>query len=473
MKDIEWTVRMKIVFFLALLSFLHGFLFFNVFSAVSGSALLLFLVYTKFLFEQEIKPIHLNRTVLESILYVNHPFHVKTSVQSLADNVYLEINEQVPSVARVTDGETKHKFKTGSSKQTIHSYQLIFDQRGRHKFPPVQVTVQDALKLYSLSTTIPVDTSVLVHSDPREIQKAKRASTLQDDTLTIPSVSGLEEQVEFEGIRSYQPGDSLRHIDWKASSRLQHLVSKTFERKENVETVLFLDLSQSMRRSMGSFSKLDHAIAVTVQLATILQKQHHPVGFVAFDEYKVLKRLPVSFEYQPIFTACANLPSAKLTESYLPQFHNNTSNMNSKSESDELSFLSKISPFISQTRRQITHHLQTTGVYQAVTPFLTGSKKSHFVFITDLETNQESIVKMITKAHHLHHSQWILTLFSPFYHQQKQNNDIVTDVEEIYQIQQQRQKMLHQLRKKHVEIIDLTPDQQAIHVMKTMRGKKK
>lgn len=473
MQKFQWTIRTKIVFFLSLLSFLHGFLFINMFTAFIGSALFLFLFYTKHIFEHGLTSITITQEIYESIRYVNHPIHVKTTITSKGTNVFLHITEAIPQVARITHGTNEHQLKITSSQQVTHSYQLVFHQRGRYQFPPVKLVLQDIMKLYCFTTTIPVETTILVHSDPKEIQKAKRASFLQDESLMIPSLAGMEEHVEFEGIQKYYPGDLLRHIDWKASSRLQELVTKTFEKKETVQTIIFLDVSQRMRRSLGSYTKLDHAIAIVIQLATLLQKQHHSVGFVAYDEYKVITRLAPSFDYQQIFNASASLPSSKIVKSYYPFFSNETPMKPSLDAKTDTQFLNMISSFISLEKKQVKSRLQTTGIYQALNPYITKTKKNHFVFITDLETNLDSFRHMLSQAHLLHHTQWVLTLFTPWYDEQKNQENPIDHVEQLYQIQHARELFLLNLQKKQIEILDLTPEKQGVHIMQTFRRKKK
>lgn len=473
MQTIQWTIRTKIVFFLSLLSFLNGFLFLNLFPALIGTSLLLFLFYTKIVFERGLGSITIEREILESIRYVNHPCHVKTTINYKGTSIFLHLKETLPQEARINQGTNEQHIKISSSKEVTSSYQLVFHQRGRYTFPPVDLVLQDEMRLYTLSTTIPVETTVLVHSDPMDIQKAKRASFLQDETLMIPSLAGMEEHVEFEGIRTYYPGDLLRHIDWKASSRLQELVTKTFEKKETLQTILFLDVSQSMKRSLGSYTKLDHAIAIVIQLAILLQKQHHSVGFVAYDEYKVITRLPPSFDYQLIFNVSAMLPSSKLVKSYYPFFSNEPPINPALDDETDTQYLNTISPFISLEKKQVNSRLQTTGIYQALAPYLSKTKKSHLVFITDLETNLDSFLHMLSQAHLLHHKQWLLTLFTPWYDEQNNQENPIDHVEQLYQIQQGREQLLLNLRKKQIEILDLTPEKEAVHIMQTMRRNKK
>ena len=52
---------------------------------------------------------------------------------------------------------------------------------------------------------------------------------------------------EFFGLRDYRPGDSIRSIHWRSSAKRNELVVRQFERQEDFELSVLLDLSGSSR----------------------------------------------------------------------------------------------------------------------------------------------------------------------------------------------------------------------------------
>lgn len=59
---------------------------------------------------------------------------------------------------------------------------------------------------------------------------------------------------DFHGFRSYQPGDSMRHINWKALARERGLFSKQFQRHQSPE--LWLDWEATRGDSEARLSQL-------------------------------------------------------------------------------------------------------------------------------------------------------------------------------------------------------------------------
>lgn len=93
--------------------------------------------------------------------------------------------------------------------------------------------------------------------------------------------------VEFAEHRMYQPGDDLRHIDWRVFGRSDRYYIKQFEEETNLRAYLLLDGSASMDWSSAAGrlpSKLWYAKQLAASIALLLLRQGDTVGVVAFDE---------------------------------------------------------------------------------------------------------------------------------------------------------------------------------------------
>lgn len=90
----------------------------------------------------------------------------------------------------------------------------------------------------------------------------------------------------FHQVRSYNEGDSIRHIDWRATSRLMRLMTKEYEDDQNQELLFLVDSSFRMRHHShandGSLSHLDTVLNAMLALSSLALKQGDKVGFVSF-----------------------------------------------------------------------------------------------------------------------------------------------------------------------------------------------
>ncbi len=95
--------------------------------------------------------------------------------------------------------------------------------------------------------------------------------------------------VEFADYRNYTPGDDFRYIDWNAFARLDELLLKLYEEREDLHIYFLVDASQSM--TYGELPKLIYAKQVAAALAYIGLSNLDRIGITAFNTTDV-HRLP-------------------------------------------------------------------------------------------------------------------------------------------------------------------------------------
>lgn len=103
---------------------------------------------------------------------------------------------------------------------------------------------------------------------------------------------GMEQ--EFSQYRSYQPGDDLRRLDWKAYARSGRLYIKEAEVHTRLMVRFVLDASASMNHQDGRWSKFNYARALIALLALISKQQGDLFGFYAANAQLVHHRLPLN-----------------------------------------------------------------------------------------------------------------------------------------------------------------------------------
>ena len=74
--------------------------------------------------------------------------------------------------------------------------------------------------------------------------------------------------VEFHYFRSYQPGDDLRAVDWRAYARSRRLVTRLYRAERTIDLHVLLDVSASM----GMAGKFDYARTVAQLLSYVAQR---------------------------------------------------------------------------------------------------------------------------------------------------------------------------------------------------------
>jgi len=88
--------------------------------------------------------------------------------------------------------------------------------------------------------------------------------------------------VEFAEHVLYNPGESTRHIDWKAFAKTDRLYTKRYEEETNLRCQILLDVSPSMFLPKPNQEKLTFSILGAAAIMYMLTKQRDAVGLTTF-----------------------------------------------------------------------------------------------------------------------------------------------------------------------------------------------
>lgn len=92
--------------------------------------------------------------------------------------------------------------------------------------------------------------------------------------------------VEFAEHRLYNPGDPLRHIDWRVYGRTDKLFIKRFEEETNLRCCVVMDTSSSMQfpKDDKKPTKLQFSCVAAASLLQLLKRQLDAASVSMFDE---------------------------------------------------------------------------------------------------------------------------------------------------------------------------------------------
>lgn len=91
--------------------------------------------------------------------------------------------------------------------------------------------------------------------------------------------------VEFAEHRPYNPGDDLKHIDWKVYGKRDRLYVKQYEEETNLRCYILMDVSPSMHfKHFADWSKMKYAIHLAASLAYMMHRQRDACAFIPFDQ---------------------------------------------------------------------------------------------------------------------------------------------------------------------------------------------
>lgn len=157
------------------------------------------------------------------------------------------------------------------------SYTLLGRRRGYYPFGPLITLGGDLLGSKTYETHYAEGDYVIVY--PQIVALRALGFPTQSPAGTLPSRQRLfEDPSRVRGVREYQPGDSLRRIDWKASARVGVLQVRRLEPSMALEVAVFLNLAIDDYPIRWRTAATEMGIVVAASVATHLIEKRQAVG---------------------------------------------------------------------------------------------------------------------------------------------------------------------------------------------------
>jgi uncharacterized protein (DUF58 family) len=175
--------------------------------------------------------------------------------------------------------------------------------------------------------------------------------------------------VEFADHRQYNPGESLKNVDWKIVARTGRYYVKRYEEETNLRCYILLDHSKSMFYGSGNETKIDYAKRLAAALAWLMNGQNDAVGLYTFNHQITSQLAP------------------KAVKSYTAQIIARLVQLQPEDETDILTPLHSIAEMI--------------------------KKRSLIVLISDLMEDDDKIIQALKHFRNHRHELLVFHIFDP------------------------------------------------------------
>jgi len=170
----------------------------------------------------------------------------------------------------------------GAATAMRFSYRLRPVARGDATFDGVQLRLGSKLRLWRQSRVAGAPQRVRVYPDFAPLTRFALFSAEQASRLVGAHLKRRRgEGTDFNQMREYRIGDSLRQIDWKATSRSRKLISREYQDEKNQQLVMLLDTGRRMMAREGELAHFDHALNAALVVSYLALRQGDAVGLLA------------------------------------------------------------------------------------------------------------------------------------------------------------------------------------------------
>lgn len=201
-----------------------------------------------------------------------YPFAVKIKV---IDEIPFQFQQRNFSITRKLEGGATDNFE----------YFLRPTERGEYFFGALNVYVTSPLHL--VSRRFIFDNGQMVPTYPSYIQLRKYDLMAFSNRLFqygLKKIRRIGHTMEFEQIKEYVPGDDIRTVNWKATSKRNQLMVNQFQDERSQNVYMAIDKGRVMKMPFNGLSLLDYAINSTLVLANIILKKGDKAGMFTFSK---------------------------------------------------------------------------------------------------------------------------------------------------------------------------------------------
>ncbi len=218
---------------------------------------------------------------------------LRVSNRKLLPVGWLQVEDQFPldvplldeelttSQSSSTVGHLVTTFSLRWYQRVSRRYRIHCPKRGFYRFGPAHLKSGDLFGLFSQEgwekgedwlivypKVVPIAELGLLSKEPFGETKA-RQHIFEDPMRTI-------------GVRDYQPGDSFKHIHWKATARQHRLQTRVYEPTTSYNLVVFLNVATFPKHWQGIDPVLlERTISVAASIASYATEQRYIVGVIA------------------------------------------------------------------------------------------------------------------------------------------------------------------------------------------------
>lgn len=162
------------------------------------------------------------------------------------------------------------------------SYAVKPIQRGKGVFTGAQVRLFSPWKLWQLERFVAQKNSVKTYPDFRQIDTDSLLSENSQQHGSQVHQRQRGSGTDFSQLREYRVGDALNQIDYKATARMNKLISKEFQIERDQQVMILLDCSRRLRVFQSELSHFDYALNTSIYLARTILNQGDAVGLMSF-----------------------------------------------------------------------------------------------------------------------------------------------------------------------------------------------
>ena len=192
---------------------------------------------------------------------------------------WLAVTQELPGELAAREPYRAALSLPGRGSATL-SFPIEAKQRGVYRVGALVLETGDPWGVERFAVTAGEEAEVVVYPRVHPVESLGLPSSLVSGAFRAPRRS-LADPSRVAGVRAFLPGDSIRHVHWRATAHTGELKVKTFEPVKYLDVVVLLDLVRAHYRSWNMTRLSELAIEVAASLAKAAADHRQSFGLYA------------------------------------------------------------------------------------------------------------------------------------------------------------------------------------------------
>lgn len=169
--------------------------------------------------------------------------------------------------------------------KALQKFRIRSLKRGPAQVGPIELCIYSSLRLWQRFWVNSDLIEVKTYPDferLKQYQSLKGINNLPMEGLKLVQKRGSG--IEFHLLREFRQGDSIRQIDWRATSKRQKLIAKEYQEEKNQHIIVMLDATNRMNAETKVGTHFDAALNALLMLSHTVLKQGDWFSMQSFNQ---------------------------------------------------------------------------------------------------------------------------------------------------------------------------------------------
>jgi len=229
-------------------------------------------------------PAPLIKRIIPGSLAVGVKQKVKLSIKNISNkNISCDIYDHFPEKAEVNGMPRRLLLDKNESAELTYFLKPLL--RGKLEYFYTECLILSPFSLWHYAHKVSVKDECRVYPNYAPvIEYAMLATENHLSMMGILKHRRRGQGMDFHQLREFREGDSIKQIDWKASSRMRKMIAREYQDERDQQIIVMMDCGHRMLAQDGDLSHFDYSLNALLLLSYVALRQGDSIGVSTFSQ---------------------------------------------------------------------------------------------------------------------------------------------------------------------------------------------